>query len=118
MRPPRTVNIKLHSRTHRLVKVIALRMYAEHMIEEDVCKLAGISKDTWFKIKLYGRTPSLPVLEALAQVVGLRLELKPHFEDIYGQGKDKSPKQGKLQKLDKGEVERNTVKGREITKAV
>ena len=62
------------------------------MGHEEACRAAGIDYDTWRKYRSGGRTPSLPLLEALATVANLRLVLKPIYEEEKKSEKRKNVK--------------------------
>lgn len=78
-RSPKRTNLKLHAHAHHLVRVLALALFNESIVADDACKLAGVERNTFSRWKTKGVAPDLKNLEALGQVVGLRLVWKPDY---------------------------------------
>ena len=80
MRTVKRKDIGVGPKAHPLVKAVAVALYAEGIVHEEACRVAGVHKDSWQKWRREGRSPNLDNFEALAQVAGLRLVLKPIYE--------------------------------------
>ena len=71
---------QLNKRTHHLVRVLALRLYAENFLVSEACRVAGVHRSNYSSWIHKGSMPDLKTLEALGEVVGLRLVFKPIYE--------------------------------------
>jgi len=50
-------------------------MYADGLVEDDVCKRAGVNLNTWIRWKYQGQTPDLKLIEAILEAIGLKLRV-------------------------------------------
>src|SRR5688572_9412674 len=98
MRKPVRKDPGVNPKAHPLIKALALAVYAEGYTHSEVCRVAGVHKDTWQKYRREGRCAQLRNIETIAQVVGLRLTLKP----IHEENSDEERKNVKTRRKDRG----------------
>jgi hypothetical protein len=98
-RSPKRTNLNLSPKAHPIVRAIALRMFAEKIVERDACRLAGFNGNTFGRWKRATAAPDLFLLEALAEVVGLRIVIKDAVSEIVEIDKEK-PRKHRAKKPD------------------
>ena len=98
-RVPNKRNLKLHPHTHHLVRTLALSLFAEGTLVSDACRLAGTHRSNYSKWIHRGAKPDLVTLEALGEVVGLRLVWKPIYEEEPKNEKRKNVKTSRNDRL-------------------
>lgn len=67
---------KTHPHTHHLVRSLLVAMMAEELRVSEACGMAGLHRSTMSKWVNHAAEPDLQSLEALGEVMGLRLVWK------------------------------------------